>query len=779
MNAYKLGLDLGSNSIGWALIAVSKKDVEKENGIIDLGVRVFPEGVDRDNSGGELSKNETRRIARGGRRQRARRHMRRDMLIEALSETGMLSVDEDELEGLLNEAGIDKKERPGHPYKLRGKGLNERLSLYEFGRVLFHLNQRRGFKSNRKTGKTGKAKKEDGKVNEEATELQRQIEENDCRTLGEYFAQLNPKEQRIRDRYTFRNMYENEFDLLWEKQAEYCPELLTDDLRHKIRNEIIFYQRPLKPCDELIGKCELEEEEIRCPKGNWYARRFRLLQDLNNMKIEDRHGGSEKLTREQREVVLKQLEQTKKVKFNKLREKLIKLHLMEVDQQFNLEEEGQKKEMDGDAFAVSMRAKKLFGKKRWDEMSTAEQQSVNEAVLELEDEELYEKAIGEYGFSEEQADALLKVSLPQRYMSFSLKAIKKLLPFMEEGYLVHEAKEKAGYSRGNQDDKQKLDKLDMPEDLRNPIVQKALFEVRKVVNAIIREYGKPNEIVIEMARDLQNSKKRRKEIQKKIEENKRENDNARENLMTEMGITNPSRDDIIKYKLWDECGQNCPYTGRNISQNELFGTNPVYQIEHILPYSRSLDDSYMNKTLCHADENRAKGNKTPYEAYSGDEERYDQIKQRIAILPKGKRLKFLQKEIKLDDFIGRQLNDTRYISREVVKYMKRLGIHVRGSRGQATAALRWLWGLNWILNPIGNSKTRDDHRHHAVDAVVTALTTARSLRDLARIDGDPNRRQLPVPWEGLREDMTEKINMIKVSHRVKRRIRGALHKERV
>ena len=242
--------------------------------------------------------------------------MRRDMLTETLSEVGMLPVDEDELEELLNEADIDKKERPGHPYKLRAKGLNEKLSLYEFGRVLFHLNQRRGFKSNRKTGK---AKKEDGKVNEEATELQRLIEENGCRTLGEYFAQLNPKEQRIRDRYTFRSMYENEFDLLWEKQAKYYPELLTDNLHHKIRDEIIFYQRPLKPCDELIGKCELEEGEIRCPKGDWHARRYRLLQDLNNMKIEDRHGGSENLTREQREIVLKELEQKKKVKFNKLK----------------------------------------------------------------------------------------------------------------------------------------------------------------------------------------------------------------------------------------------------------------------------------------------------------------------------------------------------------------------------------------------------------------------------------------------------------------------------
>lgn len=491
--SYTLGLDIGSKSIGWSLLSDKPK-----RSIIDIGVRVFPEGVDRDTKGAEKSKSATRREARGARRTHTRRNLRRDKLVKTLRENGLLPESDEDLRKLLSE----------NPYHIRARGLNEKLELHDYGRAIFHINQRRGFKSNRKTGRA----KEDGKVAKEADELQQKMNKAKCRTLGEYFASLDPEEIRIRDQYTFRSMYEGEFDKLWEKQSEHYPELLTEDLMGKIRDEIIFYQRPLKPTDELIGLCELETDEKRCPRGDWYARRFRLLQDVNNLKIHNQDGSEAKLTTEQRQILLQELGQKKEIKFDKIRKIL---GLIET-QEFNLEQGGKVTKLKGDEFSWAMRSRNLFGAKRWDSLDEEEKIELNNACLELDDDQLLEKMIAEYGFNEEQAERVLKITLPQRYMSFSRKAIMRLLTFMESGALTSEAIEKAGYKKERQKTGDSFDKLPLPHDLRNPIVQKALHEVRKVVNAIIREYGKPAKIVLEMARDVKGSMREREEIQFKM-----------------------------------------------------------------------------------------------------------------------------------------------------------------------------------------------------------------------------------------------------------------------
>jgi len=755
MKGFTLGLDIGSKSIGWAIVGNGKKQ-----SIIDIGVRVFPEGVDRDTKGSEKSKNATRREARGARRNRRRRNLRREQLVKNLRADGILPDDNKALEKLLEK----------EPYHLRANGLNEKLELFEFGRALFHINQRRGFKSNRKTGKA----KEDGKLAKEAGELQKKIEAAGCRTLGEYFSSTNPEENRIREQYTFRSMYEEEFDKLWSKQAEFYPDVLIEDLQKKIRDEIIFYQRPLKPTDDLIGECELEPGEKRCLRGDWYARKFRLLQDVNNLRIYNLDGTGQQLSPEQRATIVETLEKKKELKFDDIRKKL---NLIKT-QEFNLEQGGKVKSIKGDAFSAGMRSKNAFGPKTWDAMDIAEKIKLNEWMVDLDDDELIEKMISEYRFTEEQADRVLKIPLPQRYMSFSRKAIQRLLPYIEKGAITSEAIEQAGYKRDTLSKEEGLDELPLPEDLRNPIVNRGLFEVRKVVNAVIREYGRPAGIVIEMARDVKGSLREREEIQWKIRENEKRNEVARTRLIQDMNILNPSRDDIIKYKLWEECGKRCPYTGRVISQTDLFGSNPVFQVEHILPYSRSLDDSYMNKTLCCVNENRIKGNKTPYELYSGDEEKYEQVKQQIKVLPWPKRRKFLQKERNLDECINREMNDTRYICKEVVKYLKLLGVNVRGSKGRITAELRHQWGLNSILDlSSSDMKNRDDHRHHAIDAVVTAVTKNEHLRRLAESKYSKTESSFSEPWADFREELAEKVKHINVSHRVRRKVSGQLHED--
>ncbi len=760
MVSYTLGLDIGSNSIGWALL-----DTGKKTSIIDMGVRVFPEGVDRDTKGLEKSKNATRREARGARRGHQRRNSRRNQLVKTLLSAGILPKDKEELEQLLQK----------EPYKLRAKGLDHRLELCEFGRALFHINQRRGFKSNRKTGEVNEKSTiaKGDKEHRGANELQKAIDENNLRTIGEYFASINPEEQRIRGQYTFRSMYEKEFDLLWEKQSKYYPDILTEELKKKIKDEIIFYQRPLRPTEELIGECDLEPDEKRCPRGDWYARRFRILQDINNLIIQNPDGSELKLTDEQRGKLLSDLSVKKELKFNKVR----KLLRLTENQKFNLEQEGKVKALKGDEFAWAMRSKNLFGAKRWDSMEEDERIELNSACLELEDDELIEKMINDYGFSEEQAEKALKITFPRGYMRFSRKAIQKLLPLMKQRKLTHEAVDAIYPDRGKKEDKEEKSKLGLPEDLRNPVVNKALFEVRKVANAIVREYGKPRKIKIEMARDVQGTKRQREEIQKKIWNNERANTEAREWIIENTSIKDPRRDDILKYKLWIECNKTCPYTGKTINEVDLF-EEPVFQVEHILPYDRSLDDSFMNKTLCYVEENKIKGNQTPFEAYSHDTKRYEEILQRVnsSKMPYGKRRRFWQSELELDEHISRELNDTRYITKEVIRYLKQLGVSVQGTRGKVTGELRYQWGLDGIFTELGVER-KNDHRRHTVDAVVVAVTKNEHLRSLAKSKYSVIGERFDPPWSVFREEVREKIKHINVSHRVQRKVSGKLHEE--
>jgi CRISPR-associated endonuclease Csn1 len=753
MDSYTLGLDIGSNSIGWALLDVGERPT-----IVGMGVRVFPEGVNKE-KGQEKSKNATRREARGARRTHQRRNLRRDQLVKTLKKAGLLPEGNKELAELLSNKD---------PYELRKKGLDEKLDLYDFGRALFHINQRRGFKSNRKSDK----KKEDGPIAKGAGELQKRINDAKCRTLGEYFAGLNPEEQRIREKYTFRSMYEEEFDLLWAKQSKFYPKVLTEELQEKVRDKIIFFQRPMRWDPKTIGDCVLELGEKRCPRGDWYAKRFRILQDVNNLKICNPDGTVDSLTEEQRQILLDELSKKKEVKFTSLRKRLGLLESQKFNAEYEVDEKGKKNEkLKGDVFCASMRSKKIFGSKVWDGMDEEEKIKLNEWLVEFEDDQIGEKLRSEYNFNDKQIESVLKISLPQGYMSFSRKAIQKLLPLMEEGKRTDEALDKVYPERNEYDEVEETNKLQLPKDLRNPLVNRAMFEVRKVVNAIVREYGKPAKIKIEMARDVRGTTRERRKSHFKMLDNERRNEQTRKRLIEDMKIVSPTRDDIIKYNLWIECGKICPYTGKSISQAALFGPNPEFQVEHILPYDRTLDDSFMNKTLCEVHENKdVKRNQTPFEAYGHDEEKFEQLKQRVnrTKMPYWKKQKFWQKEIDTDNIISRELNDTRYINREVVKYLKQICSNTSGTKGKITSELGYQWGF---------IKDRNDHRHHAIDAAVIAVTQPEHLRQLGKSKYSKGTISFQPPWPHFREELSERVKHINVSHKPSRKVSGALHEE--
>lgn len=335
----------------------------------------------------------------------------------------------------------------------------------------------------------------------------------------------------------------------------------------------------------------------------------------------------------------------------------------------------------------------------------------------------------------------------------------------------------------------------LPE-VRNPVVIRALTELRKVVNRLIRTYGKPEMIRLELARDLKRPRKERERISNRNKEQERRRERARQKaeavLSREVTAT-----DILKVLLAEECGWRCPYTGKEISMTALLGDEPQFQIEHIYPFRRTLDDSFANKTLCYHEENLGKGNRTPYEAYGSDPERWKEIIQRVkrfnGPFAAAKLHRFLTKELP-EDFAERHLNDTRYASKLAARYLGMLyggGVDANRKRrvmavaGTLTAFLRQVWNLNSVLGD-PSSKTRTDHRHHAVDALVVALTDASVVQWASRLSQQssglrPYRWRMAPPWgadlAGFIQAVQQAVDRIVTSHRKSLRLSGALHQE--
>lgn len=768
-----LGLDLGPNSVGWALIENDDKE------IIDLGSRVFQAGVNNFDTAKEQSKNAQRREARSKRKQTERKSRRKKRLFLTLSDLGFINIPKDEFMTM-------------NPYEIRKKGLDEKLSLEEFARAMYHIIQRRGFKSNRKaqSEEEEKGKIYQGKDDKKGiNDLIEGLENTNTRTIGEYFYKLNPHKIRIRNRFTLRRLFEEEFEQLWDKQKEFYPDILTDDLKKQLKDEIIFFQRPLKSQKDKIGKCKFEPKKTRAHKSHPDFQEFRMLQQVNMMKF---FGGDrieehqQILTDEERSKVIEYLTKNKKIPLKNLNsiKKILGLK-KETRYQFNLKDLN---EIKGLCTIVDIR--KAVGEKKFIQLTDNDIEKLWNQISFFEDAEIFEiNLLNKWKFTKEQTAKILKIKLEQDYADLSLKAIRKMMPFMREGDLYHEAAQKAGYNHSFSDKKVEImDKLPEPKTIGNPLVMVALHQLKKVVNAIIETYGKPDEIKVEMTRSLKISSDKRKKINSDNRKLNEKHNEIREILLKE-GFMNPSRDDIIKYKLWEECNKVDPYTGKTISFSQLFGENPEFEIEHILPYSRTLDNSYMNKALCHRTENKLKGNKTPYEFYGNDENKMYEIKERIKTLPHKKAQKFLRKELNVkEEFISRQLNDTAYISREAKDYLKYVCKKVDTVTGSTTGYLRKFWGLNSLLrneyqDDPDDIKNRSDHRHHAIDAVVIACTTRSMLQQLSTYSGitghidDDIIQKFSPPWDNFRNDLKNKVKNIIVSHNKKSRIRGQLHED--
>lgn len=854
-----LGLDLGVASIGWAYLTIGKdENGETIGNIVGANSRIFPAAVE--GRGKDLkSKNKARRDARHQRRQHRRKRKRRNTLRRLLMDNGLLPA------LTIGELNVEFSDMGKFdPYALRAKGLSEKLYPFEIGRAIFHLSKRRGFRSSRLHGKA----KEDGPVLKEISEFKDGMAKVGASTPGSYLNALPKKRgSSVGDRrgYMARDDHEKEFDLIWSNQKTFHPHLLTDELHDELW-QCIFAQGETRWDRRLIGKCSFDPKKKRCNITHQDAQRFRYWQDINNIRLQNTENYVRRpLTADEKQTLANHLEKkAEKIEISSIPKRL------NLSGSYLVNLGNSKKYLYGNRTAAAFRTrtfKKTWEKLSEEDRDDI----INKMYRLGDDDEKLRKYLKEKRkakdseermFSDADVDAILSIKrLEQGYSNNSLRAIREMLPFMKQGYRYDEAFRLAKYKRalkshwselfendedrvanallafkGTQTDvthlkiryglddevvgkiekayarlKTKFDPLGLDqlaplnENLRNPIVQKALTQVRKVVNELIRTYGKPDEIRVELGRELKMTALQKEEYEKQQRSNERLNREAEEQLMPLNGGLRVTAKQKQMYRLWKEAKEICVYSGETIPLHALVGDH--IEIDHIIPYERCWDDSYMNKVICLRRENQAKSNRTPKEHYGGDEERFRQILTRAKSLPEAKRKKFemTTQEVAEIDWAGRQLSDTRYISKKVREYLIQLfdkAEAVSVVTGQSTELLRRNWGLNTILQPdlpdrvrTPGEKNRRDHRHHAIDAIVVAMTDRPLFNMISTLAGENRKemnsafRNFPAPWASFRSDVENAMaklaaplgesleDSITVSHAPTRRARGEYFKQ--
>ena len=510
------------------------------------------------------------------------------------------------------------------------------------------------------------------------------------------------------------------------------------------------------------------------------VQKFRYLQDINNLKYFERHTDQwRNIQDKDKQILVEYFECKPKITMRNLKT------LLGLDNLTKLNLEA--KNLKGNITACEIRS---ILNEQWDNYSEDSQYALVEDLLSIKKKSaLKTRLIKYWKLDKSKAIKLCLVEFEPGHSKLSLKAINNLLPFLKQG-LIYSKKDResdelgalqaAGYEDEFEEFEQPemFSKLPKPIETSNPIVNKGLHELRRVVNAIIKQYGKPDVIRIEMARDLEmNTKKYEDNKKARQAKNKKENEEAVDAFRKLNLGQYPSRNDRIKYRLWEEQKRCCAYSNKIIPLNTVFTAQ--VEIDHILPYKKSLDDSYMNKVLCFTIENRAKGDRTPKDAWGGNNEKWTQITQAISLWKdmdsKVKRFYQTGTDLQERDFISSQLNDTRYIAKLALDYVKYLGCDVFVTKGYVVSQIRHQWGFNDLLGEI-NKKDRTDHRHHAIDAVVIAATS-RQLYKKAVNQIKNNKLKVDPPYLEIRKELTKQLDDTVVSHVSQRKLSGGLHKE--
>jgi len=798
LGSLTFGLDIGIASVGWTVLG--------ENRIIDLGVRCFDK-AETAKEGESL--NLARRTARLLRRRLRRRAWRLTKLARTLKR-----------EGVINDVNLFKQSpRKATPaarsWQLRVDALDRKLEAEEWARVLYHLCKHRGFHwISKAEEKAAENDNEGGRVKKGLAGTKKLMLEKNYRSTAEMVLKEFPDAQRNKhgdySKALSRALLADELKELFMRQRALGNPHASEGLETAIlgngdkKSGLFWKQEPALSGDALLkmlGKCTFEKSEYRAPKASFTAERHVWLTRLNNLRIIV-DGKTRPLTDSEHNIALPLPYETGELKYVKLRKALVKAGLSENIRFTGLSYPSERQKTEEKAKdPEDEKLVKLPGwqelrktlkdaglEDEWQKISTnaldGKPQLLDEIARVLtvhkEDEEV-ERELGKLELQNKQkmVDALLTIRF-DKFSNLSLKALYNILPHMEAGLRYDEACEKAGYhhsqlhkvgegehkylppfySGRDKDGRMKFDEdMDIP---RNPVVLRALNQARKVVNALIREYGSPHEVHIEMARDLSRPFDERREVKKAQDEYRDRNDKDKSAFASEFNIVGTVKGkEFEKYQLYREQQGKCAYSIEPIDIQRLFEAGYV-EIDHALPYSRSYDDSKNNRVLVLTRENRNKGNMTPYEYLGGNDnsERWRQFvgfvegnkSYRLAKRSRLLRKDFGEKESR--EFRNRNLNDTRYICRFFKNYVEQyLQLHEDSDAkrcvvlsGQMTSFLRARWGLVKVRG--------DSDRHHALDAAVVAACSHGMVK---RLSDYSRRKELDQVREGFVDVETGEI----------------------
>lgn len=826
------GFDIGIASVGWCMLS--------ETRIIDLGVRCFDK-AETAKEGESL--NLARRSARLMRRRLRRRAWRLTKTARLLRRTGLIT----DVRQLHQPSAISV-------WRLRVDGLDRRLTDEEWARVIYHLCKHRGFhwisRAEEKKAE-GDAKGEGGRVKKGLADTQRRMADKGYRSAAEMVLAEFPEAQRNKQgdygKALSRLLLGDELALLFRRQRELGNPRADADLEASIlgsgdHKSGLFWQQkpPLAGADllKMLGRCTFEKAEYRAPKASFTAERHVWLTRLNNLRIVV-DGTTRPLNKQERRIALPlPYKQSGDLTYKQLRAALTKAGLLPEEFKFTginyptatRADEGKAKDPE---------TERLIKLPAWQEL----RKSLKDHGLETEWESIAGSATGGdptlldeiarvlsvYKDGDEVTATLRKLPLPggermiealselsfDTFHALSLKALRKIVPHMESGLRYDEACAMAGYhhsqlngagtgtqlylpplySGRDKDGRMVFNAdLDVP---RNPVVLRALNQARKVLNALVRTYGSPTAVHIEMARDLSRPLDERNKVKKAQEEYRERNEKDKAAFATEFGMPPKSRE-FERFQLYREQQGKCAYSLKPLDLDRVLRDIGYAEVDHALPYSRSYDDSKNNKVLVLAEENRNKGNRTAFEyltSFPGGDAGERWINYSAFVTSNksyrlAKKTRLLRKDFggtASEEFRDRNLNDTRYICRFFKNYVERylrLEAGPAGNvakrcvvlNGQTTAFLRARWGLLKVRG--------DSDRHHALDAAVVAACShsmVKRLADYARTkelgkarDGfpdpetgeivDPAKFQqlqvhFPNPWPHFRSELETRLRV--------------------
>jgi CRISPR-associated endonuclease Csn1 len=845
-----LGIDLGVASIGWALIKEDEENCQN-NEILAMGVRIVPidstDVQDYSKGTGETPSHK-RTVKRGMRRMYARYVMRRKNLTRKLIQLEMFDSSLFELDKM-------------SLWQLRAKAVNEQIGLKEIGRVLYHLVQKRGYKSNRRQSSK---EREDSNYLQEVKGRHQHIRDLGL-TIGQYFfheLSQNPF-FRIKEKVFPREAYEEEFWAIINRQKVYYPQVLNEQVIQDLY-QIIYYQRPLRSQKGLVKICEFEGKWIVrngrelfigpkvAPRSSPLFQIEKIWESIHNIRLKNKYGEEYQLTQTDKQKIFEYLNVNDKLTgpkllellglskndgwyYNKSVEKGIQGNLTltrikkaltgypMTDDLLKFELVIEDKENEG--LLVDSDTGEILQTVRKKEISPAIEKEPLYQLWHLlysihEHEECVNALIKKFNLPEDVANRLADLDMTAGgYSSKSNKMMRRILPYLMEGYDFAHACQIAGYNHSNSltvDEnlaRRLKDKITLlpKNSLRQPIVEKVLNQLISIVNEIIDEHNglvtreeritNRFEIRIELARELKQNRQDRADTWKRQNRIEQENKRYIEEL-DGLGIKF-SRSNIIKMRLFNETSVDengrvnayCLYCGKMFGKHQALAGNEV-DVDHIIPRSLVYDDSQQNKILVHRSCNASKGDMTAYDFMaSKGEDALEEYIARVDLLyknkaiTKGKRDRLLLGQSKITgDFIQRQLNETRYVARKAREILYSVCYNVRPTPGILTSRLRHLWGWDKVLldlqierfkylvdNKLSEASEenysqileeiekeyskRVDHRHHAIDALTIACTRQGFVQRLSTLHAQVTRDEL---FRIINQDETSSIEDLNI-----------------